>query len=110
MELQAVRQGQKGSWKAPAAGVQIWYEKQSERRNQGAFFSLFWQHERELYQQQMRNLEKENEMHAPEMRNHKENTQELEVERAGMQEDLEHGAAALKKLRDSTQVLSAALS
>ncbi|XP_063028786.1 myosin-11-like [Melospiza melodia melodia] len=67
-------------------------------------------YERELYQQQMRNLEKENEMHAPEMRNHRENTQELELERDGMQEYLEHGAATLKKLRDSTQVLSAALS
>ncbi|XP_064247985.1 myosin-1-like [Passer domesticus] len=66
-------------------------------------------HEQELYQQHMRYLEKENEMPAPEMPNDEENTQELEVEREDMPEELEHGAAALKKLRDNTQVLSAAL-
>ncbi|XP_066417947.1 centrosome-associated protein CEP250-like [Molothrus aeneus] len=66
-------------------------------------------HERELYQQQMRYLEKKNEMHAPEMSNHKGNNQELQVEREELQEDLEHEAAALKKLRDNNQVLSAAL-
>ncbi|XP_053849120.1 centrosome-associated protein CEP250-like [Vidua macroura] len=68
-----------------------------------------WRHERELNQQHMRDLEKKNEMHAPEMRNHKENTQELEVEREGVQEELEHGAASLKKWRENTQVLRAAL-
>ncbi|XP_056363141.1 centrosome-associated protein CEP250-like [Oenanthe melanoleuca] len=67
------------------------------------------QHERELYQQQMRYLEKKNEMHAAEMRNHGENSQQLEVEREGMQEELEHGTAALKKWIDSAQVLRAAL-
>nr|XP_054500724.1 centrosome-associated protein CEP250-like [Agelaius phoeniceus] len=66
-------------------------------------------HERELYQQQMRYLEKKNQMHAPEMSNHKGNNQELQVEREEFQEDLEHEAAALKKSRDKTQVLSAAL-
>nr|XP_041572924.1 centrosome-associated protein CEP250 isoform X4 [Taeniopygia guttata] len=66
-------------------------------------------HERELNQQQMRDVKRKNEMCAPEMRNHKENTQELEVEREDMQEELEHGAAALKKWREYTQVLISAL-
>ncbi|CAN8173992.1 unnamed protein product, partial [Coccothraustes coccothraustes] len=66
-------------------------------------------HEQELYQQQMRDVEKENEMPGPEIRNHKENNEELEGEREGVQEDLEHGAAVLKKSRDNTQVLTALL-
>ena len=68
------------------------------------------QHERELYQQKMRDLEKKNKMCAAEMRHHKENGQQLEVEKEGMQEELEHGAAALKKWIEYAQVLRAALS
>ncbi|XP_068064386.1 nesprin-1-like [Anomalospiza imberbis] len=66
-------------------------------------------HERKLNQQHMRDVEEKNEMHAAELRRHKENTQESEVEREGEQEELEHGAASLKKWRENTQVLSAAL-
>ena len=68
------------------------------------------QHELELYQQKMRDLEKKNKMCAAEMRPYKENGQQLEVEREGMQEELEHGAAALKKWKEYAQVLRAALS
>ncbi|XP_068064400.1 centrosome-associated protein CEP250-like [Anomalospiza imberbis] len=66
-------------------------------------------HGQELNQQHMRDVEEKNEMHADELRYHKENTQEWEVEREGEQEELEHGAASLKKWRENTQVLSAAL-
>ncbi|XP_068064370.1 centrosome-associated protein CEP250-like [Anomalospiza imberbis] len=66
-------------------------------------------HGQELNQQHMRDVEEKNEMHADELRIHKENTQEWEVEREGEQEELEHGAASLKKWRENTQVLSAAL-
>ncbi|XP_048178163.1 centrosome-associated protein CEP250-like [Corvus hawaiiensis] len=44
------------------------------------------------------------------MRTHKENPQQLEVDREAKQEQLEHGAAALKKWQETAQVLSAALS
>ncbi|XP_023803528.1 centrosome-associated protein CEP250-like, partial [Cyanistes caeruleus] len=63
-------------------------------------------HERELYEGKMRDLEKKIEVHGPTMRNHKGSTQQLEVEREGMQEDLERGAAALEKWIQNTQVLS----
>ncbi|XP_068064403.1 centrosome-associated protein CEP250-like [Anomalospiza imberbis] len=66
-------------------------------------------HGQELNQQHMRDVEEKNEIHAAELRYHKENTQEWEVEREGEQEELEHGAASLKKWRENTQVLSAAL-
>ncbi|XP_068064399.1 centrosome-associated protein CEP250-like [Anomalospiza imberbis] len=66
-------------------------------------------HGQELNQQHMRDVEEKNEMHAAELRNRKENTQEWEEEREGEQEELEHGAASLKKWRENTQVLSAAL-
>ncbi|XP_068064372.1 centrosome-associated protein CEP250-like [Anomalospiza imberbis] len=66
-------------------------------------------HGQELNQQHMGDVEEKNEMHAAELRNHKENTQEWEVEREGEQEELEHGAASLKKWRENTQVLSDAL-
>ncbi|XP_048178158.1 centrosome-associated protein CEP250-like [Corvus hawaiiensis] len=66
--------------------------------------------ERELYEEQMGDLKKKNEMNTPEMRTHKENPQQLEVDREAKQEQLEHGAAALKEWQETAQVLSAALS
>ena len=72
--------------------------------------SLFWQRERDLYKEQMRDLQKKNEMKTPEMQSHKENSQQLEVDREAKQEQLEHGAAALKKWQETAQVLSVALS
>lgn len=57
----------------------------------------------------MRHLKKKNEMNTPEMRSHKQNTQQLQVEREAKQEQLEHVAAALKEWRENAQVLSAAL-
>nr|XP_030117365.3 ELKS/Rab6-interacting/CAST family member 1 isoform X3 [Taeniopygia guttata] len=65
-------------------------------------------HERELNQQQMRDVKRKNEMCAPERPNHQERTQQLDVEKEIKQEKLEHGTAALKKGRGSA--LSAALS
>ncbi|TRZ05172.1 hypothetical protein HGM15179_021935, partial [Zosterops borbonicus] len=75
------------------------------------------QHERELYEQQMRDLEKKNEMHAPHIPSWDDITQQLEMEREGMQEDLEHEAAGTLNPRgreelegrENIQVLSAAL-
>ncbi|TRZ05041.1 hypothetical protein HGM15179_021475 [Zosterops borbonicus] len=75
------------------------------------------QHERELYEQQMRDLEKKNEMHAPHIHSWDDIIQQLEMEREGMQEDLEHGAAGTLNTtgreelegRENIQSLSAAL-
>ncbi|XP_031983228.1 centrosome-associated protein CEP250-like [Corvus moneduloides] len=66
--------------------------------------------ERELYEEQMGDLKKKNEMNTPEMQTHKENPQQLEVDREAKQEQLEHGAAALKEWQETAQVLCAALS
>ena len=79
------------------------------------------QHERELYQQQVRDVDWKNEMHAPDMQIWNEITQQLEVEKEGMQEVLEHGAygvsTTLKQIgrgqhigTQSAQILCAALS
>ncbi|XP_058706326.1 centrosome-associated protein CEP250-like [Poecile atricapillus] len=74
-------------------------------------------HERELYEQQLRDLEKKKEMGAPDIQRWKKITQELEMEREDMQEELDHGtAAALMKRRrgelkgrENVQVLRSAL-
>ncbi|XP_050838011.1 trichohyalin-like isoform X2 [Serinus canaria] len=64
-------------------------------------------HGRALYQQQMRDLEKKNEIHGLNIQSQQERTQQLGSEKETMQEELKHGAAALKKGRGNT--LSAAL-
>ncbi|XP_031983235.1 centrosome-associated protein CEP250-like [Corvus moneduloides] len=64
--------------------------------------------ERELYEEQMRDLKKKNEMKTPEIPR-KETTQQLDTENEGKQEELEHMAAALKEGSGNTQVLCAPL-
>ncbi|XP_077043645.1 uncharacterized protein LOC143695425 [Agelaius phoeniceus] len=64
-------------------------------------------HERELYQQQMRYLEKKNQMDTLNLQSQQERMQQLDSEKETMQEELKHGTAALKEGRGST--LSAAL-
>ena len=70
--------------------------------------SLFWQRERELYEEQMIGLKKKNDMKTPEIPR-KETTQQLDTENERKQDELELGAAALKEGRGNTQVLCAPL-
>ncbi|XP_039419495.1 golgin subfamily A member 6-like protein 6 isoform X3 [Corvus cornix cornix] len=64
--------------------------------------------ERELYEEQMRDLKKKNEMKTPEIPR-KDTTQQLDTENEGKQEELEHMAAALKEGSGNTQILCAPL-
>ncbi|XP_050838023.1 rootletin-like [Serinus canaria] len=59
-------------------------------------------HGRALYQQQMRDLERKNEMLGLNIQSQQERTQQLGSEKETMQEELKHGAAALKKGRGNT--------
>ncbi|XP_058706325.1 cingulin-like protein 1 [Poecile atricapillus] len=61
-------------------------------------------HERELYEQQLRDLEKKKGMGAPDAQSRKKITQELEVEREDMQEVLDHGTAAALKKRGREEI------
>ncbi|XP_053788681.1 centrosome-associated protein CEP250-like isoform X1 [Vidua chalybeata] len=129
LELQELEESEKELWKAAVKHIsrETALEKEATERREEAVTlcqevaslkrklenlekdRMDVPHERELNQQRMRDLERRNEMHAPEMQNRKENGQESEVEKEGMQEELEHGAASLKKWREKAEVLTAAL-